>query len=79
MLSSLEFLAEPRYERLIISAPNNIDEQWRAELIVADDSYVGFGENGFMALAKAVRRFRDTDPLSPGVETFTLNMERPDA
>lgn len=76
MLTPIEFIAEPRYKLLIITAPNDIDEQWRCEMTtLAGDKYSGFGANGYQAFAAMMHRYRDTDP-DTGPITMTINPER---
>lgn len=76
MITSVEFLAEYRYDNLIIQSPNSIEPRWRSELQVDGNMYAGYGENGHIALCAAIQRFRETDPESPGVETMTINIDR---
>jgi hypothetical protein len=76
MISSQEFLAEPRYDYLIIQSPNAIEPRWRSELQIDGNMYAGYGENGHIALCAVIQRFRETNPDSPGIETMTINMDR---
>lgn len=72
----VEFLAEPRYDTIVIQAPNNIDTQYRCTITVGGDMYSGYGDNGSQAFIAAVRRLRDTDPDMPGSQTMTINTNR---
>lgn len=76
MLTSDEFLAEPRYDTLIIQAPNDIESRHRCEIRVGNDMYSAYGNNGLQALIAAIRRFRDTDPDVPGSQTLTISVDR---
>lgn len=71
-----QFLAEPDYEYLIIQSPNDIEPRWRVEIQVKGNMYSGYGENGYHALCVAVKRFRDTDPEAPGIQTMTIDPDR---
>lgn len=73
---AVEFLAEQRYDYVIVQAPNNIEPRWRCEISIGTDMYSGYGDNGHIALCAAVKRFRETDPDSPGIETMTINADR---
>lgn len=76
MLSPTEFLAEPRYFELLIRAPQEDNSPWKCEIVAQDGSkFVGFGENGYQALAAMIARFRDSDP-DTGPITMTVNAER---
>lgn len=76
MLSPTEFLAEPRYFELLIRAPQEDNALWKCEMVIPDGSrFVGFGENGFQALAAMIDRFRNTDP-DTGPITMTIDADR---
>lgn len=75
MISADEWLAEPRYDQVIVTAPNDIDKEWRCTVSVGSDKYTGFGLNGFMALSAAIRRMRTTD-TDTGPITLTIDADR---
>lgn len=75
MLTPIEFLAEHRYQSLIITEPNEIDTQWRCEMRVEGNMFTGFGDNGYQAFVAALKRLKDTDP-DTGVMTITINPDR---
>lgn len=73
MLNAVEFIAEPTAKRITI---DYIDGQWEAIIKVAGDTYIGYAENGHLALLAAMQRYRDTDPDLPGVQTLTIAIDR---
>lgn len=75
VLSPIEFLAEPRYEHLVVNAPNEIEQRWHCDLRVGGNLFSGYGENGYQAFIAALRRYRETDP-DTGIATLTINADR---